>query len=97
MNLDKAKKRILKKVKMGFQGYPQISITYYGASKALATKVIVGFVMEENAQMMEETFTTTDDIREDDAVQSAIIKIIDRSGAKTVLLEEDVVVVAEGG
>jgi hypothetical protein len=90
MNLDKAQKRISKRVKRGFHGYPMISIMYFGQSEALATKVEVGFIEQENAVPMLETFNTETDIRQDETVQTTIIKIIDRVDAKTVTLEEKV-------
>mgnify|MGYP001075076796 CR=1 FL=1 len=90
MNLDKSQKRISKRVKRGFQGYPLISIEYFGPSQVLATKVEVGFVQEENAEPMLETFSSDTDIRQDETVQTTIIKIIDRVDAKTVTLLDQV-------
>ncbi|MAM88956.1 MAG: hypothetical protein CME36_16770 [unclassified Hahellaceae] len=90
MNLEKSHKRIAKQVRKGFQGYPLISITYHGPSDSLATKVVVGFTAEEDAEMMTETFSTQTNIREDVAVQTTIIKIIDRSGAKSVSMDDGV-------
>ena len=49
MNLDKSTKRIAKRVKKGFQGYPQISLAYFGKSVNCATEVVVGFISEEGA------------------------------------------------
>jgi hypothetical protein len=49
MNLDKSTKRIAKRVGKGFQGYPQVSLTYSGESDACATGVIVGYISEEGA------------------------------------------------
>ena len=91
MNLDKSKKRIAKRVKMGFQGYPEISIVYIGSSKNLADQVIVEFVAEEGADPMEQTFQSQSDAREDEAIQSALVKMIERSEAKTVILSTDIV------
>lgn len=91
MNLDKSKKRIAKRVKMGFQGYPEISIVYTGASKNLADQVIVEFVAEEGADPMEQKFQSQSDAREDEAIQSALVKMIERSEAKTVILSTDIV------
>ena len=88
MNLDKAKKRIAKKVKMGFQGYPEISITYLGESKDIASEVLVTFIAEEGAEAMEQRFPGKTDVREDEVIQSAIVKIIERSEIKTVKLTE---------
>jgi hypothetical protein len=90
MNLDKSKKRIAKKVKMGFQGYPEISIIYVGPSKDFADEVIVKFVAEEGAEPMEQKFQSQSDAREDEAIQSAIVKMIERSEAKTVISSADI-------
>lgn len=84
MNLEKSKKRIAKKVKMGFQGYPEIRLAYSGKTADLASMVSVIFVSEEGEDPQEETFPCVGDAREDEAIQSAIVKMIERSGAKTV-------------
>jgi len=93
MNLEKSKKRIAKKVKMGFQGYPEISISYFGSTADTAEQVTVSFVAEEGATPMEERFQSKSDAREDQVIQSAIVKIIERSEAKTVKQAENVGVV----
>ena len=77
MNLEKSKKRISKKVKMGFQGYPTIGIAYSGPNEDLATDVCLEFVLEEGAEPQIEKFVTESDIREDETVQSAIVKMIE--------------------
>ena len=86
MNLEKSKKRIAKKVKMGFQGYPSIQITYSGANASMPTEVSLEFVAEEGVAPQTEKFTTKGDVREDEVVQSAIVKMIERSGVQTVTL-----------
>jgi hypothetical protein len=91
MNLDKAKKRIAKRVKMGIQGYPEISISYAGSHSDLAEEVIVVFIAEEGSNPMEERFKSKSDAREDEVIQSAIVKMIERSEAKTVTLAEGIV------
>ncbi len=90
MNLEKSKKRIAKKVKMGFQGYPTIGITYFGASENLATEVLLEFVLEEGAEPQKERFSTEGDVREDETIQSAIVKMIERSNAQSVTLSAGV-------
>ena len=90
MNLQKSKKRIAKKAKMWFQGYPEISIAYLGCSSDRADEVILTFVADKGVQAMEETFKSELDAREDEAIQSAIVKMIERSEAKTVVLIEGV-------
>lgn len=90
MNLDKSKKRIAKRAKMGFQGYPIISISYWGKSVSHAEEVRVQFVMEEGADAQVEQFTSKVDAREDEAIQSALVKMIERSEAKTVVQTDSV-------
>lgn len=90
MKLEKSKKRISKKLKMGFQGYPTIGITYSGITNGVATEVSLEFIAEEGAPPQTEKFSTEGDIREDETIQSAIVKMIERSGAKSVTLSESV-------
>ena len=94
MNLEKSKKRIVKRAKMGFQGYPKIMLTYYGKTLGHADEVLVEFVLEEGAQIQTERFSSKIDAREDETIQSALVKMIERSEAKTVSLAEGVFVVA---
>ena len=90
MNLEKSKKRITKKVKMGFQGYPTMSLTYCGATVSCASEVLVEFVVEEGAEIQTERFVSKTDAREDETIQSALVKMIERSEAKTVLQTESI-------
>jgi len=90
MNLDKSTKRIAKRVKKGFQGYPQISLAYFGESVACATQVVVGFISEEGADAQEQKFTSESDVRKDETIQTTLLKIIERADAKTVVEVEGV-------
>ena len=90
MNLEKSKKRIAKKIKMGFQGYPEISIAYFGSATDIAEQVAVSFVAEEGATAMVERLHSKGDAREDQVIQSAIVKMIERSEAKTIREAEGV-------
>jgi hypothetical protein len=84
MNLEKSKKRIAKKVKMGFQGYPEITLEYFGRDSSCASEVLVKYRPEELAEIQEERFSSKIDAREDEVIQSALVKMIERSNAKTV-------------
>ena len=85
MNLDKSTKRIAKRVKKGFQGYPQISLAYFGESINCANQVVIGFIQEEGAPVQEQTFSSKGDARQDETIQTTLLKIIERAEAKTVL------------
>jgi len=86
MNLEKSKKRIAKRAKMGFQGYPEISIEYLADGSEPAGEVVVRFVADEGVEPMEQKFQSKSDAREDETIQSAIVKTIERSEAKTVVV-----------
>ena len=85
MHVDKAKKRIAKQLKKGFKGYPQISIEYFGTDRSCATLVVVQFTLEEASEVQEERFASQSDAREDETIQTALIKIIDRANAISVI------------
>lgn len=78
---------------MGFQGYPKISLTYYGKTTSHADEVVVEFVLEDGADIQTERFASKTDAREDEVIQSALVKMIERSEAKTVVQADGVVVV----
>jgi len=84
MNIDKAKKRIAKQVKKGFNGYPLISLEYFGKISDCATQVIISFTSDEKAKPQEQTFSSESDVREDETIQSALVKIIERTNTNTV-------------
>ncbi|MDX2465244.1 MAG: hypothetical protein QNK31_12130 [Porticoccus sp.] len=94
MNLEKSKKRIAKKIKMGFQGYPKITLEYYGGTANHASEVLVTFILEEGEKPMEERFSSKSDVREDEVIQSAIVKMIERTEAKSVSQVEGVSLIA---
>lgn len=93
MNVDKAKKRIAKQVKKGFKGYPQLSLSYFGKTSDLATEVIVTFILEEGAEPQEQKFVSETNVREDETIQSVLVKIIDRADANSVMEVEGTAII----
>lgn len=94
MNIDKAKKRIAKQVKKGFKGYPKITVTYFGKAANCATQVLVQFALDEKAEVQEERFTSETDARESEVIQSALVRIIERADASTVIEVQGVTLIA---
>ncbi len=90
MNVDKAKKRIAKWVKKGDRGYPMVALEYFGKTTDCATEVVVTFILEEGAEPQEQKITSTADAREDESIQSVIVRIIERAEAATVTEAEGV-------
>ncbi|OCH18913.1 MULTISPECIES: hypothetical protein [unclassified Aliivibrio] len=93
MNVDKAKKRIAKQVKKGFKGYPQLSLSYFGKTSELATEVVVTFILEEGAEPQEQKFVSETNVREDETIQSVLVKIIDRADANSVMEVEGTAII----
>jgi len=90
MNLEKSKKRIANKIKMGFQGYPEITLEYFGTTSDRASEVLVKFCLEAGAEIQEQRFSSKGDAREDEVIQSALVKMIERADAKTVIQIENI-------
>ncbi|SBT18243.1 hypothetical protein MGA5115_02364 [Marinomonas gallaica] len=84
MNVDKAKKRIAKQVGKGFKGYPLVSIEYFGETPELATQVVIQFISEEGAEPQEQKFSAKNDVRNDETIQTVLLKIIERADAGSV-------------
>jgi len=92
MNLDKSTKRIAKRVARGFKGYPQIALEYFGETASCANEVVIKFIAQEGAEAQEQKLASKVDAREDEVIQSTLLKIIERADAKTVTEKEGVTV-----
>ena len=95
MHVDKAKKRIAKQVKKGFHGYPLVSLEYFGKTPDSASEVVISFTEEEGAEPQRQTFVSGGDAREDETIQSTLLKIIERADAKTVTEIEGISTLSE--
>jgi len=90
MNIDKAKKRIAKLVKKENKGYPQISLEYFGKTQESASEVVVTFTLEEGGEPQEQKIASKIDAREDETIQSVLVKIIERADANSVIEVEGI-------
>jgi outer membrane protein assembly factor BamA len=85
MNVEKAKKRISKLIKKGDKGYPKVSIEYFGESTDTATEVAVTFMLDEDEAPQIQKIKSESNAREDESIQSVIVKIIELSNVNTVI------------
>lgn len=90
MNVDKAKKRIAKRVNNGFKGYPQDTISYSGKTSTMATQVSISYQENQDSEVQVQKFSSENEIRDDEVIQSVLLKIIERSDAATVVEEKQV-------
>lgn len=91
--LDRARKRLGKKAKRGFRGYPVATIAVYGPDDTIATKLAVGIVPGEHAEVsdLRRWFSAGADIRNDATVTQEVLGFIDAAGAKSVILTDRII------
>ena len=79
-----ARKRLGKRAKKGFRGFPLATIAFYGPDDSRATKLVVGIILEEDQEPAElrRWFTGRGDIREDPGTAEEVLAFIDRFGPR---------------
>jgi len=80
---------LTKQSNRGFRGYPVATVAFYGADDRRASKVAVGIVPRDGAEPTElERWFSDDDVRNDLAINKAILEFVRRHGAKTVVVAD---------
>lgn len=79
--------KLVKKREKGFRGYPVATVAFYGPDDQRASKVSVGIVPAEGADVAELERWNSDstDVRNDPGIVEAVLHFIGQHGAKTVL------------
>jgi len=82
-----------KKARRGFRGYPVATVAFYGPNDEKASKVAVGIVAEEDAppDILERWFTEDRDARTDPVVAHEILEFIQRHGAMSVVMTDQII------
>ena len=88
-----ARKRLGKKAKKGFRGFPLAKIAFYGPDGRRATKLAVSIILEEDQEPAElqRWFTEGADIREDQDTAEEVLAFIDRFGARSVAMVDRII------
>ena len=91
--LERARKRLDKRAKKGFRGYPVATVALYGPDDTLATKLAVGIVPAENAEVtdLQRWFSEGSDIRNDVDVAEEVLAFIADTGAKSVVMTDRII------
>jgi hypothetical protein len=84
---------VTKKANRGFRGYPVATVAFYGPDDRRASKVAVGILPSERAEVaaIERWLSVDDDVRDDATINAAILKFLDDQGAKTVVMAERII------
>ena len=91
--LERVPKRLAKKVKRGFRGYPVATVALYGPNNVIATKVAVGIVPAEGAGVSELRRWLSDgrDIRPDAGIAAEVLSFIEAAGALSVTMTNRII------
>lgn len=86
-------KRLGKKARRGFRGYPVATVAFYGPDDRRASKVAVGIVPGEGHEVTElRRWTSEDkDVRTDPAIGEAVLEFIEQAGARTVAMTDGII------
>ena len=86
-------KRLQKKAKRGFRGYPVATIGFYGPDDGTASKVAVGIVAGENEEAfaLERWYSEDTDVRSSPEIGEAIREFIERHDVKTVAMTDRII------
>jgi hypothetical protein len=84
--------KLRKKSRQGFQGYPLATVAYYGPDNAHASKVVAAVIPDEGGEPshLERWFSDQQDVRNDSAINEAIIHFVRLHGAKSVVLPDGI-------
>ena len=91
--IERARKRLSKRAKRGFRGYPIATVALYGADDRAATKLTVGIVPAEHAEAtgLRRWFSEGADIRNDTGIAEQVFAFIDAAGAKSVVMTDRII------
>jgi hypothetical protein len=93
MTEDRSHKRLRKKARRGMRGWPVATIAFYGPNLSQATKVAVGIVPFENAEVAEMRDWKVDrgDIRADAGVAREILEFMEKHGVLSVAMTDGII------
>lgn len=88
-----ALRRIGKKAKKGFRGFPVATIAFYGPNQTRATKIAVGITMTQDQEVVDlRRWHSEDiDIRENPVVAVAVLSFIEQFGVRSVVMTDRII------
>src|ERR1700722_16897861 len=92
--IERARKRLSKRAKKRFRGWPLATVALYGPDDSTATKLTVGIVPAEDAEAtdLRRWFSKEQtDIRDDIRVTEEVLAFITEAGAKSVVMTDRII------
>ena len=83
-------KRLRKKTRRGFRGYPVATIAFYGPDDRRASKVAVGILLaaEQEVAELRRWTSAAGDVRDDDAIFVEVLDFVGRFDVRTVAMTD---------
>ncbi len=87
------KKRLAKKAKRGFRGYPVGSLTYYGPDDSRASKLVAGIIEHDGGDVteMRKWYSDHGDVRDSLKIAEEVVAFLDRFGVKSVVQPDRII------
>jgi hypothetical protein len=91
--LERARKRLRKRARRGFRGYPVATVALYGPDDTTATKLTVGIVPAENVDVtdLRRWFSEEADIRSDARVAEEVLAFLEATGARSIVMTDRII------
>ena len=91
--IERARKRLSKRAKRGFRGYPRATVALYGPDDRAATKLTVGIVPAEHAEATDlgRWFSEGADIRNDASIAEEVLAFIDAAEARSIVMTNRII------
>jgi hypothetical protein len=92
--IERARKRLSKRAKRGFRGWPLAPVALYGPDDSTATKLTAGIVPAEDADTTDlRRWLSKDqtDIRDDIRVTEEVLAFITEAGARSVVMTDRII------
>jgi hypothetical protein len=91
--IERARKRLSKRAKRGFRGYPLATVALYSPDDRMATKLTVGIVPAEHADaaQLRRWFLEGADIRNDADVAEEVLAFVAAACARSVVMTNKVI------
>lgn len=90
---DRYLKRLRKRANKGMRGWPVATIAFYGPNLSQATKVVIGIVPSENADVAElrDWKLEVGDVRSDPAIAEEILAFIEIHNALSIVMTDSII------
>src|SRR3954470_12499044 len=90
---ERARKRLTKKAKKGFRGYPVATVAFYGPDDRRASKLAVGIVLAENQEAVElkRWFAEQGDVRGDVRIAEEVLAYMEGFGVRSVAMVDRII------